>query len=252
MKLIKGLGKKIVNLYNDLSDADSSWTNRRYDFYLIFGSTDELKAPWIQTNWKRDFQPYFDLLLKQVNNSNGTGIRVDKFNLERRVSKNNNETFVYHAPIKVGRLKWDEKSHEKWTVSDNSENYFQRFELWSPIWTKCERRDIPPEIYITITNQRGFQNGCKIEFGYFMVIAVAKNLNIDSKSILKELSEKIDSKATIFKTRRWGKPEKFGDWTFLNWIQDTYMVLYKEESLHTFDFNSLEFQPHWEVLYRHT
>lgn len=85
-----------------------------------------------------------------------------------------------------------------------------------------------------------------------MVIAVAKNLNSDSKPILKEFSEKIELKATIFKARRCGKPEKFGDWTFLNWLQDTYKVLYKGERLRTFDFNSVEFQPHWEVLYKHS
>jgi hypothetical protein len=43
---------------------------------------------------------------------------------------------------------------------------------------------------------------------------------------LKKLSEKINTKATILKTRRWGKPEKAGNWTFGNWIQDNLAVIY--------------------------
>ena len=64
MKSIKELGNKFINLYENLTNADSSWENRQYDFYLIFGQTEENKSPWITTNWKSDFEPYFDLLLK--------------------------------------------------------------------------------------------------------------------------------------------------------------------------------------------
>lgn len=251
MKLLKELGNSFVNLYDSLTNSDKSWENRPYDYYLIFGQTDECKSPWIATNWKSDFEPFFDLLIKQSELLKDTGLRVTKYKPEKRISKKDNKEFVYHSEIKLGRLKWDEKSNDKWTTTTNNiENYFQAFELWTPIWTICEKRDAPPEIFITITNQRDFENKRKIEFGYFIVIAIAKNLNIDSKEIVRELSEKINSKATIYKTRRWGQPEKFGDWTFLNWIQDTYMVLYKDCDLHTFDFDKLDFQQQWEEIYR--
>ena len=69
---------------------------------------------------------------------------------------------------------------------------------------------------------------------------------------MKELSERINSKATILKTRRWGKPEKAGNWTFVNWIQDTFSNgIYKEKNLHSLEFDKLEFEPIWEVIYRH-
>jgi len=68
---------------------------------------------------------------------------------------------------------------------------------------------------------------------------------------LRELSEKINSKATILKTRRWDKPENAGNWTFVNWIQDTFTNgIYKGKNLHSFDFDKLEFEPIWEVIYR--
>jgi hypothetical protein len=251
MKLIKELGNKFVELYDSVTNADSSWTNRPYDFYLIFGQTDESKSPWITTNWKSHFEPYFDLLIKQVENSKDTGIRVIKYKPEQRISKKDSKEFTYHADIKLGRLKWDEKSHEKWTTPNNIEKYFLNFELWNPIWTICDKRQSPPDIYITISNERDFENKRNVKFGYFIVIAIAKNLKIDSKPILKELSEKINSKATILKTRRWGQPEKIGNWTFVNWIQDTFSNgIYKGQNLHTLEFNELEFEPIWEVLYR--
>jgi hypothetical protein len=250
MKSIKELGNKFINLYENLTNVDSSWENRQYDFYLIFGQTEENKSPWIATNWKSDFEPYFDLLIKQNVILKETGIRATKYKSEKRISKKENEEFIYHSDIKLGRLKWDEKSHENWTVPNNTENYFLDFELWSPIWTICEKRQSPPEIYISISNERDFENKRDIKFGYFIVVAIAKSLKLDSKPIMKELSERINSKATILKTRRWGKPEKAGNWTFVNWIQDTFSNgIYKEKKLHSLEFDKLEFEPIWEVIY---
>ena len=251
MKLFKELGNKFGNLYDNLTNADSSWKNKVYDFYLIFGQIDENKSPWIKTNWKSDFEPYFDLLIKQTENGKETGIRAIKYKPEKRLSKKDNTEFTYHSDVKLGRLKWDEKSHEKWTTINNVENYFLNFELWSPIWTICEKRQSPPDIYIKISNERDFENKREIKFGYLIVVAIAKNLKMDSKTIIKELSEKINSKATMLKTRRWGYPEKTGNWTFTNGIQDTFSNgIYKEKDIHTFDFDELEFEPTWEAIYR--
>lgn len=250
MKVIKELENKLTILYDNLTNADSSWS-RQYDFYLIFGQTDPNKSPWIKNNWKSDFEPFFELLIKQTENFKETGLRVVKYKPEKRVSKRDNKEFIYHTEIKLGRLKWDEKSHEKWTINNNLENYFLNFELWTPIWTICDKKQKSPDIYITISNERDFENKRDIKFGYFIVVSVAKSLKFDSKPILRELSEKINSKATILKTRRWDKPENAGNWTFVNWIQDTFTNgIYKGKNLHSFDFDKLEFEPIWEVIYR--
>ena len=251
MKSIKELKNKVINLYNDWTNADPCWENREYDFYLIFGQKDEYKLPWIKTNWKSDFEPYFDLLIKQTQNIKETGIKVIKYRPEKRISKKDHQEFIYHSDIKLGRLKWDEKSHEKWTIPSDSADYFLEFELWAPSWTVCDKKQSVPDIFITISNERDFENTTDVKFGYFIVVAIAKNLKINSKPILRELSERINSIATIVKTRKWGKPEKAGDWIFENWIQDTFSNgIYKGKNLHLFDLNELKFEPIWEVIYR--
>jgi len=248
---MKGLGNKLINLYDNLTNADLSWENRPYDFFLIFGQNDESKSPWIKSSWYENFEPYFDRLIKQTDSLKETGIRVIKYKPEKRIAKKDNKEFIYHSEVKSGRLKWDIKSHEKWPVANGADNYFLNLELWTPIWTVCEKRDFPPDIFITISNERDFENKREIKFGYFIVVAIAKNLKIDSKPILRELSEKVNAKVTVLKTRRWGKPEKSGNWTFVNWIQDSSGDSnYKGQSLHSFDFSELEFEPVWEIIYK--
>ncbi len=250
MKITKELGQKFVNLFDNLTNADSNW-NRKYNFYLIFGQTDENKSPWKADIWKSDFEPYFDLLIKQTENFRDIGIKAIKYKTEKRIYKKTNKEFITHSDIKLGRLKWDEKSHEKWTIANNIENYFLRFELWKPNWTICEKQQTPPDIYITISNERDFKNKRDVKFGYFIVVAIAKNLKTDPNPILSELSEKINSKATILQTRRWNKPENAGNWTFANWIQDTFSNgIYKGQNLHNFNFEELEFEPIFQVIYR--
>ncbi|MBO9562580.1 MAG: hypothetical protein J7621_07395 [Niastella sp.] len=251
MSIFSKVKKLVSNKVESFNLLDISWENRLYDFYLIFGQTEESKSPWITANWKSDFEPYFDSLIKQTESNKETGIRAIKYRPEKRISKKDNQEFIYHSEIKLGRLKWDEKSHDKWTTPDNIENFFLNLELWTPIWTICQKRQSPPDIYITISNERDFENKREIQFGYFIVVAVAKNLKIDSKPILKALSEKINARATVLKTRKWGKPEKAGNWTFANWIQDTFSNgIYKRGNIHSFNFNELEFEPIWEIIYR--
>jgi hypothetical protein len=251
MSLFKKAIKLVSDKVESLNLLDIRCDNRPYDFYLIFGQNEEGKWPWITNNWKSDFEPYFDLLIKQVDNGKETGIRAIKYKPEKRVSKKDNQEFIYFSEVKLGRLKWDEKSHEKWTIQNNVDNYFLNFELWTPIWTICDKKQSTPDIFITISNERDFENKRDIKFGYFIVVAIAKSLKLDSKPILRELSEKIESKITILKTRKWGKPEKAGNWTFVNWIQDTFSNgIYKGKNLHSFDFDELEFEPIWEVIYR--
>jgi hypothetical protein len=241
----------INNKLESWSLLDTSWENRPYDFYLVFGKQEDNKLPWITENWNNDFQPFIDLLIKQCTTSKETGLRATKYKPEKRYSKKDNQEFTYHSEIKLGRLKWDDKSHEKWTTPNNTEYYFQDFELWTPIWTICEKRESPPDIYLTISNESGFENNRKIQFDYFMVVAIAKNLNIESKPILRELSERINSKLTILKTRKWGRPEKVGEWTFVNWIQDTFSNgIYQGQNLHSIEFDKLKIEPTFEIIYK--
>lgn len=251
MSIIEKAQTFIGEKLSALSLLDIGWHNRPYDYFLLFGQNDESKFPWIKSSWDENFEPYLDRLLKQAGSFKDTGLRVIKYKPEIRIAKKDNKEFTYHSKVKLGRLKWNGKSHQKWTSLNNADNYFLNLELWTPIWTVCEKRSSPPDIFITISNERDFENKRSIQFGYFIVIAIAKNLRLDSKPIIRELSEKINAKATISKTRIWGKPEKVGNWTFVNWIQDTYSNgIYEGQNLHSFDFRELEFEPYWEIIYR--
>jgi hypothetical protein len=229
MKVIKIFLNKLITFLRTFTV--SGWSNE-YDFYLIFGQKDLNKSPWIENNWKSDFEPFVDLLIKQSGNFKETELRVVK------------ET-------KLLKLKWEENIYEKWTIDNNLEDYFLNFELWTPSWIICERKQVSPDIFISIANQRNFEKKREIKFGYFIVVSIAKSLKVDSKPILREFSEKINSKATILKTRVWNKSEKSGNWTFGDSIQDTFSNnIYKGKNLHSFDFEQLIFEPIWEVIYR--
>ena len=249
--MIEKVKKLIKSKLDEFSQSDNGWDNRPYDFYLIFGQNDENKSPWIKSNWKNNFEPYFDKLIRQTETANKTGIRVVKYKPEKRIAKKDKKEFVYLSEIKTGRLHWDSKSHSKWTIESNLKNYFLNTEIWTPRWTICKKRNSPPDIFITISNERDFEGKREIKFGYFIVVALAKNLKIDSKTVLKELSERINSKATIVKSRKWGRPEKAGNWTFINWIQDTFSNgIYKEGNLHSYNFEELIFEPIWELIHK--
>ena len=241
---------RFINYYDKWTNADLSWKNRSYDFYLLFGDEDASKSPWLKWNWNSNFKPYFDAIINQVGDNKKIGIRVNKYKIETKISRKDNKEFIYHSEIKLGRLKWDDKSHDKWTIENANEEYFQNFEIWSPIWTVCEKCNTPPEIFISISNERNFDNSRNIQFGYFIVIAIAKSLNVDIKSILFELSKKVNAKATIIKKRRWGIAEKEGKWIFRNGIQDTFSSGIYEEDLHILKFEELEFEPVWEIIYQ--
>ena len=245
------LSNKAIKFFGKFLKADSDLENRAYNFYLLFGDKDVAASPWLKSNWDTIFKPYIDKLLNQVEISRETGVYVNKFKAEKRTAKKDGKEFIYHSEIKLGHLKWDNKSHDKWVIENNTEEYFQHFELWSPSRTICEKRQIAPDIFISIANQRDFENTKDIQFGYFIVIAVAENLNIDTKSIISELSNKVKTKATVVKSRRWAVPEKKGKWTFNNGIQDTFSAgIYNEQDLHVLDFDDLEFEPAWEIIYQ--
>ena len=251
MSIFEKAKKLVTDKLNEWSLLDVSWDNRPYDFYLIFGQEDDSKLPWITENWKSLYQPFFDTLIHQSEFLKDTGLRGTKYQPEKRFTKKDNKEFIYHREIKLGRLRWDNKSHDKWTTLNNTDYYFEHIELWTPIWTICDKRQSPPDIYINISNERSFDNKRNAQFDYLIVVAVAKNLNIDSKTIIRKLSEQVNSRSTIVKTRKWGRPEKAGEWTFVNWIQDTFSNgIYQGKNLHSFDFDKLQFEPIWEVLHR--
>jgi len=105
MKSIKELGSLLSSFYDRLTNADRSICYRPYEFYLVFGQTDACKSPWITSNWKSGFEPFFDLLINKSEFSKDTALRVMRSKLDKRISKKDNQEFVYHSEVKLGRLK---------------------------------------------------------------------------------------------------------------------------------------------------
>ncbi len=159
----------------------------------------------------------------------------------------------YYSDLKLGRLKWDNKSHLKWTIEVNSEIKFNNFESWTPIWTICDRNNSAPDIFISIQNEEDSkQRFINLQFDFFIVIAIAEDLKLNCNPIIADFSKEINAKRTICQTRHWSKAgsDKNKNWTFNNWIQDTRSNgIYKGQSLHNFNFDDLIFEPYWEIIY---
>jgi hypothetical protein len=235
--------KSHVYLFNE---NYKDWTKRRYKFHLILGEVQDGKFPWYNNVWNEIYEPLFNQILSHSPECKNTGVRVLEY-------KKANNDFDYYKELKLGRLRWDRKSHQKWTMEAESEIKFNNFESWTPIWTICDKTDSAPDIFISIQNQEGYTRRFNIQFNTFIVIAVAEDLSVDCNSTIIELSKKINSKITICHTRQWseGKKDKDKNWKFYNWIQDTSTNgIYKEQSLHSFNFNELVFEPYWEIVYK--
>ena len=229
------------------------WNNRKYHFYLIFGVNNPEKEPWMENEWFNNFEPLFSKIIEASSSKNDTGIRV----LEM-IKENENEK--YYKECKLGRLKWDKKSHEKWTLKNNDKRTFLHFASWTPIWTICEKNNTPPDIYISIWNEysklpKEYQ--LEYQFNTFVTITIAENIGNLPTELLEELSKKFNSKKTVYNKRTWGKGkhDEKNQWKFINSIQDTNSHgIYTNEkikglNIHTIKFEEIEFEPYWEIKY---
>ncbi len=230
------------------------WTKRRFRFYLIFGEVQNGKLPWHKTEWNELYEPLLSRVLQLSPKYKNTGVRVLEYKKEVLKSKKDNKEFDYYSDLKLGRLKWDNKSHQKWTTEVDSDIKFNSFESWTPIWTICDRNNLAPDIFISIQNEEDSkQRFMNLQFDFFIVIAIAEDLKLNCNPIISDFSKEINAKRTICQTRHWNKAgsDKNKNWTFNNWIQDTWSNgIYKGQSLHNFNFDDLIFEPYWEIIYK--
>jgi hypothetical protein len=226
-----------------------SFSNRKYEFYLIFGKITENHELWRRETWTTVYEPIFRRILELSPEFEKTGIRVLEYGKKE-------ETDQYMSEIKLGRLKWNKKSHDKWTLDQEDKRFFNHFESWTPIWTICEKTDKSPDIYISIWNEKYLGEEKHYEFDIFVTIAIAEDLQVQTKEHIQELSRLLQSRRTVFNIRTWGrgKQDKEKGWEFINWIQDTSSFgIYKKGktlNLHDTKFETIEFEPYWETLYK--
>lgn len=225
-----------------------SFDSRKYHFYLLFADTAKGKEPWTKNEWTKNIQPLFDKIIKHSSYYDKTGLGVHAY-----TQRPNSE---YHDEIKFGKLRWNEKSFEKWTFSDEEkERQFSCLDCWTPMRTVCGKIGSAPDICFSILNEQNHPKKEKIKFDFLMVIAIAEELNYIGTDDIRELSKILNAKRTVYKYRRWGSvhdPEKNAQWSFINSIQDTTSFgIYRAETLdiHDTKFDDLKFEPYWTTIY---
>jgi len=224
---------------------------RQFRFYLIFGNENENNEPWKEENWKNIYEPSFRQILNFSNYFDKTALRVLEYS-----KKNKDDQFF--SVEKLGKLTWNDKSHQKWVIKTNDDKKFRHFASWTPIWTICEKINNSPDIYISIWNEIPSFNKSSnhnMNFNFLITIGIAVDLEIHCTEIIQNLSQKINAKRTVFNTRPWGKGklDETETWEFINSIQDTisYGIYKKGETadIHNIPFNDLQFEPYWEIIH---
>lgn len=226
-----------------------SFIGRKFDFYIIFGDIQNNLPLWSKELWIAKTEPLLRQLLELSTSKDNTGVRVLEYDCKSVTEK-------YMSEVKLGKLKWDEKSHEKWTLKQNDTELFSHFQSWTPIWSVCEKIDKSPDVYIAISNEKRLSLGDDkgYQFDYLIIIAVAKDLNYETKSTVKNIASALQAKKTIYSERTWGrgKIDKTGQWDYRTSIQDISSYgLYKNHEaldLHDIEFTEIEFTPYWEVI----
>jgi hypothetical protein len=90
-------------------------------------------------------------------------------------------------------------------------------------------------------------------FNVFVVIAIAEDLEVDCDPLILDFSKSIHAKRTVYRTRHWRNETMFNSegWSFHNWIEETFSNgIYKGQSLHSTEFETVVFEPFWKTLYK--
>jgi len=225
---------------------------RLYDYFWIFLDDIIGKQIWTKAEWENYYEPLFKQLPMLSPYFKNTGLRVLAY--EPSLKKEN-----AFSDIKYGQLNWDEKSHRKWTISNNDIVLFTRFESWTPKWTICEKIESSPDVFLSISNERNCYSqklvNMPFEFDTFITVAIAQEIVENCVDQVIDISKNIKANKTLYLERTWSKgpPDPNKIWSLKNSIQDvnTYGVYTKENirRLHDCKLSEIEFEPYWKVIY---
>jgi hypothetical protein len=226
--------------------------NRSYHYYLIFGENRHGKEPWLENEWVNNFEPLFDEVIGISPYKKDTGLRVLEY-----VKKN--ETDKYYKVYKTGKLSWNKKSNEKWTLKADDKRVFAHFAAWTPRWTICDKIKKMPDIYFSFSNESYSGLEKSLQFDTMVTIAISKEFGKLNDEIIEKLSKKFNSKRTVYVEKSWfsGKIDENNKWSLKDWIDcmssrnGIYMETKKLRSLsmHIIEFDKIEFEPYWEIIY---
>jgi hypothetical protein len=223
--------------------------DRNYHFYLIFGENKIWKEPWLENEWFNNFEPLFDKIIEISSYKKDTGLRVLEMAKE-------NETDKYYKEYKMGKLNWDQKSHEQWTLKTEDKRCFMHFESWTPRWTICDKINKAPDIYLSFHNEKSLGNNSPLQFDILASIAISEDIGNADMELIKKISEKFNSKRTVYVKKTWfgGKIDENNKWNLKDWINYicSWNGIYKDAvklNIHTVEFNKIEFEPYWKIIY---
>jgi hypothetical protein len=206
---------------------NSGWNKRTYHFYLIFGKNIIGKEPWLEDEWFNKFEPFLKKIIEISPSQKDTSLRVLEY-------AKKNESDKYYKEYKLGRLKWDEQSHKKWTLKNNDARVFAHFESWTPTWTICDKNHLSPDIYLSFWNEgRVYQTR---QFDTLVTIAITDEIGNLPNEIITGLSKAFNAKRTVYNKRKWGEGKKDdnGKWSFINSILYTHSLgIYKDKEIIT-------------------
>jgi hypothetical protein len=213
---------------------------RNYKVYVILGKPGS-GTPWSWSEWRpiaQSLQPVIDgcrgkPLLRSVQAALGT-----------------------KKWVQFGKLVWSDKHHEKWThgspaTAEMSREWsFYSTELAAPSLQVSSREKIPPDLFLTLTNEEFRRLGQPVAFNplFFFALAtdMAGSIQNSLEHTVRELAQRYEALLTVTIDRPWGKPWGSG---FTKAIQDMpYTGLFKIGNYHTRPLTLDTFEEKWKEL----
>lgn len=219
-----------------------SW-NRNYHFFLLFGDTTGQDAPWDTNVWKTAVAPAMDNLFKISSHYKKLGLGTIQY-----VPKPNSQ---YFDALKLGRLGWNDASHDKWTLATPTPaRRFHHLDVWVPSRGVSGKLNSSPDIMVTLCHERDAYRLQTVAFEWFAVIAVANDIEGNIKQLVTDIAEAMGAKKLVYRERRWEEKLEDEHWHFINSIQDTtsFWIYNESRDLHKIPFDSVQFEPFWEVI----
>lgn len=121
---------------------------------------------------------------------------------------------------RFGKLGWNAASHARWTSPAARGASFLSMELWCPGWSTCARRDLAPEVFLSmlLPSAAGAPTS---EARLLFAVAVDSPNAPSAKQAGAELAIALQAEQRVTKRRAWGTSSGAG---FVDSLQDFLMT----------------------------
>lgn len=185
-----------------------------YDVYVLLGDPNS-EPLWYWRAW-RQLIPGIDAL---VRTARGRALMRSTQYLRDRI-----------GIVRFGKIEWKEQHQQKWThlspiTLEVSPNWkFSSTELWAPACAQCEREQLAPDLFLSISSEGYFVR--TLSFEPVVVAAVVRELAIREgtqvRFALKKMRELLNARLVAHQRRPWGRTALNG-LAFSDSIQDLHV-----------------------------